>query len=113
MASSSSGNAPSDAGSRGEEHSFHLHCVTDAMSAQLGAADDAGAAGGGALECPVCASLHSQVRGIRASLGVRPGLQEQFFRELRASPDGFQKAAEYLAKGIMDGFDDFVGLEEE
>jgi hypothetical protein len=92
-----------DTTARGEEHSFHLHCVTDAMSAQLGSADEGGSGGAGALECPICAPLHRQVRNIRASLGVRPGLQEQFFRELKASPDGFQKAAEYMAKGIMDG----------
>ena len=87
--------------SSGEEHSFHLHCVTDAQAAMLGGSSSSEESGQ-ALECPLCAPLQRQVREIRASLGPRPGLAEQFFQELRASPDGFAKAAEYLSKGIMD-----------
>ena len=94
--SAAAGAVGSDA-TRGEEHSFHLHCVTNAnQEANMG-----GGGGEGTLECPLCAEDHNRVRGIAAKLGPRPGLSEQYFRELRSTPSArlFDKAAEYLSKG--------------
>jgi hypothetical protein len=89
--------------SRGEEHSFHLLCVTQAnQDANMGGGEGAGG-GAPTLECPLCAEDHNRVKGIAAKLGPRPGLSEQYFRELRATPSGrlFDKAAEYLSKGLF------------
>lgn len=107
-------------GGAGEEHSFHQHCVTDAMAAQLGGGAVSSSSGGGGggdgsdgsyhLECPICAPSQRQVRDIRSSLGAGlasgggkggGGLSEQFFSEMSAASDGFGKAAEYLSKGIF------------
>jgi hypothetical protein len=105
-------------GLAGEEHSFHAHCVSD-NAALLAAAvagggdadgggldgDDDGAGGGGglaSLACPLCAGEQRQVRELRASLGnAGSRLGGAFFEELAAGGDGWAKATEYLAKGVM------------
>lgn len=97
----------------GEEHSFHQHCVIDAMNAQFGTGtngmNDTTIIGGSSssssslpvMECPICSYSQKQTKTIRASLGPRPGLSEQFYHELENSNDGFTKAADYLSKGIF------------
>jgi len=58
----------------------------------------------GKLECPLCAADHKRIKEIAASLGPRPDLSERFFRELHATPESglFDKAVEYLGKGLFD-----------
>lgn len=94
------------AGGKGkEEHTFHLHCVTEALSSNLGLGGGGGrdAGEGHELECPLCAGEQHRVVAIMQALGPKPGLAEQFFTSLEAAPDGFLKAAEFLGKGLYSG----------
>jgi hypothetical protein len=77
-------------GLRGEEHSFHQHCVYES---------DEGPA------CPICVADHKHVKEVRADIVAASGTREQteqFYRELAAAPDGFTKCAEFLSKGVFD-----------
>ncbi len=84
-------------GRAGEEHTFHLHCVTEALSSNLGL----GGGEGSDLECPLCAQEQRHVRAVVAGLGPKPGLQEQFYSALEASSDGYLKAVEFLGRGLL------------
>ena len=90
------GGAAGVGGSDVVEHVFHKDCVTDMMGLE--------GSGSERLECPLCSAEHRDVRNIASGLGPRPGLVEQYWREVGATPDAglFDKAAEYLSKGLMD-----------
>lgn len=64
-------------------HSYHVRCMGDEN------------------ECWLCADENRQVLEIKRSLEANVGKHDQFFKQLKESPDGFSTAAEYFGRGIF------------
>ncbi|GJX49134.1 vacuolar protein sorting-associated protein 11 [Tanacetum coccineum] len=65
-------------------HSFHQHCLGDNEK-----------------ECPECAPEYRSVLEMQRSLEQNSKNQDQFFKQVRSSKDGFSVIAEYFGKGII------------
>ena len=64
-------------------HSYHARCMTDENV------------------CDACAEENRHVLEIKRSLEANVGKHDQFFKQLKESPDGFSTAAEYFGRGIF------------
>ncbi|KAE8010746.1 hypothetical protein FH972_007084 [Carpinus fangiana] len=65
-------------------HSFHQRCLGDNEK-----------------ECPECAPEYRSVLEMKRSLEQNSKDQDQFFRQVKSSKDGFSVIAEYFGKGII------------
>jgi hypothetical protein len=65
-------------------HSFHQRCLGDNEK-----------------ECPECAPEYRSVLEMKRNLEQTSKDQDQFFRQVKSSKDGFSVIAEYFGKGII------------
>ncbi|KAK2995647.1 hypothetical protein RJ640_013604 [Escallonia rubra] len=65
-------------------HSFHQRCLGDNEK-----------------ECPECAPEYQSVLEMKRNLEQNSKNQDQFFKQVRSSKDGFSVIAEYFGKGII------------
>ncbi|ONK75987.1 uncharacterized protein A4U43_C03F22650 [Asparagus officinalis] len=65
-------------------HSFHLRCLGDNEK-----------------ECPECAPEYRLVLETKRNLEVNAKEQDQFFKQVKSSKDGFSVIADYFGKGIV------------
>lgn len=65
-------------------HSFHLRCLDDNEK-----------------ECSACAGEYRSVLETKTNLEQNAKDQDQFFKQVKSSKDGFSVIADYFSKGIL------------
>ena len=73
--------------------SVHFFCGHSYNMRTLGDVDDP--------QCPLCAPSHKQVKDLKRSHAASATDKDAFFRQLRASGDGFGLVAEFFGKGLL------------